>query len=232
MNLDTRPIFVFGSNLAGRHGKGSALEARQKYGAVYGQGVGMQGHSYGIPTKDGNLNILPIPVIAAHVLDFLNQARNDLLRSYQLVAIGCGLASYKPDQIAPLFVETPGNCQLPDEFLAALAQQTAAPRWQNWYLPTTRPLPSQLVDLKYERTAEEGMTGAYTGRVLAIDQFGDAGEGAVAAAGKDVESTYTFTFLAPGRNPGPAGDRRVAHLWCPLPTVDLRTGTGTGGRRG
>jgi hypothetical protein len=231
MNHDTRPIFVFGSNLAGRHGKGSALEARQKYGAVYGQGVGMQGHSYGIPTKDGHLNILPIPVIAAYVLDFLNHARNDTRREYRLVAIGCGLASYKPNQIAPLFIETPGNCQLPEEFRSALAEQPTAPRWQSWYMPTTRPLPSQLVDLKYERTAEEGMTGAYTGRALAIDQFGDAGEAMVAASGKGVESAYTFTFLAPGRNPGPAGDRRVAHLWCPLPTVDLKTGIGTGGRR-
>lgn len=231
MNLDTRPIYVFGSNLAGRHGKGTALTARKKYGAVYGQGVGMQGHSYGIPTKDGDLNILPIPVIAAHVLDFLNHARNDIRRVYQLVRIGCGLSGYKPEQIAQLFIETPGNCQLPEEFQAVLAHQSAAPRWQNWYLPTTRPLPSQLVDLKYERTAEEGMTGAYTGRVLAIDQFGDAGEAAVAASGKDAESIYTFTFIAPGRSPGPAGDRRVAHLWCPLPTVDLKTGAGTGGRR-
>lgn len=53
-------IFVFGSNLAGRHGKGAALYARQHYGAIYGQGVGRQGNSYAIPTKDGKLNPLPL----------------------------------------------------------------------------------------------------------------------------------------------------------------------------
>ncbi len=66
----TRPIFVFGSNLAGRHGKGAALFARQKHGAVYGQGVGLQGHSYAIPTKDEQLRTLPLEAIREHVEEF------------------------------------------------------------------------------------------------------------------------------------------------------------------
>ena len=55
----TRSIFVFGSNLAGRHGKGAALHARQHHGAIYGQGAGLQGDSYGNPTKDGNSAACP-----------------------------------------------------------------------------------------------------------------------------------------------------------------------------
>jgi hypothetical protein len=60
---DTMPIdsvFVFGSNLAGRHGKGAALWARQHRGAIYGQGVGRQGNAYAIPIKDGQLRVLPL----------------------------------------------------------------------------------------------------------------------------------------------------------------------------
>ena len=72
-------VFVFGSNLAGRHGKGAALYARQYYGAIYGNGVGMQGvgaqgSSYAIPTKDHNLKTLPLREIEVHVHNFLNFA--------------------------------------------------------------------------------------------------------------------------------------------------------------
>lgn len=227
----TRPVFVFGSNLAGRHGAGSALEARRNHGAVLGQGIGMQGNAYGIPTKDAKLVVLPIPVIAAHVLDFLNHARNDPGRVYQLVAIGCGLASYMPRDIAPLFAEASDNCELPSEFQRELARNQAPPRWQSWHLPTTRPLPSQLVGLEFEHVDGEGMTGAYIGRVLAVDQFGEAGEAMVAANGKGTDANYTFAFQAHGKHAGPGGARRVAHLWCPLPTVDLKTGISEGGRR-
>ena len=63
-------IFVFGSNLAGRHGKGAALFARQHRGAVYGQGQGLQGCSYAIPTKDARLNTLPLHEIEGYVHHF------------------------------------------------------------------------------------------------------------------------------------------------------------------
>jgi hypothetical protein len=63
-------IFVFGSNLAGRHGKGAALYARQHHGAIYGQGVGLQGSSYAIPAKDEHLRSLPLEAIRRHVDDF------------------------------------------------------------------------------------------------------------------------------------------------------------------
>ena len=63
-------IFVFGSNLAGRHGKGAALYARQHHGAIDGQGIGLQGNSYAIPTKDARLRTLPLSQISTYVEEF------------------------------------------------------------------------------------------------------------------------------------------------------------------
>ncbi|RTL75935.1 MAG: hypothetical protein EKK35_21385 [Bradyrhizobiaceae bacterium] len=117
----TIPVFVFGSNLAGRHGKGAALWARQHRGAIYGQGVGRQGNAYAIPTKDRQLLVLPLHVIQAHVADFLDYARQRPDITFESTPIGCGLAGYRPDQIAPMFSSAPANVTLPDAFSAALA---------------------------------------------------------------------------------------------------------------
>jgi hypothetical protein len=109
-------IFVFGSNLAGRHGKGAALHARQHHGAIYGQGIGLQGSSYAIPTKDARLRTLPLDQISTYVEDFkiFAASRPDLI--FQVTPIGCGLAGYTPAQIAPMFRGAPANCLLPDCF--------------------------------------------------------------------------------------------------------------------
>lgn len=109
-------IFVFGSNLAGRHGKGSALEAYKKHGAKYGVGEGRTGQSYAIPTKDIYLYTLPIDDIEVNIHKFLNYARNHPELNFNIVAIGCGLAGYKPEEIAPMFKNAPSNCKLPHEF--------------------------------------------------------------------------------------------------------------------
>lgn len=109
-------IFVFGSNLAGRHGKGAALEARQKWGAVYGQGVGLQGRSYAIPTKDGKLHVLPLETIRPYVLDFIRFARYNWDFRFIVTRVGCGLAGYQDSDIAPMFRYAPSNCVLPDEW--------------------------------------------------------------------------------------------------------------------
>jgi hypothetical protein len=85
-------IFVFGSNLAGRHGKGAALYARRHHGAVYGQGVGLQGDSYTIPTKDEHLRTLPLETIRGSVEEFKEFARNLPEMTFQVTAIGCGPA--------------------------------------------------------------------------------------------------------------------------------------------
>lgn len=106
-------VFVFGSNLAGRHGAGSALEARKRHGAIYGRGVGPQGASYAIPTKDRDLQTLPLEVIADYVRDFLAYALAHPDTTFRVVKIGCGLAGYREDAIAPMFANAPKNCVLP-----------------------------------------------------------------------------------------------------------------------
>ena len=107
-------IFVFGSNLAGRHGKGAALDARKHHGAVYGQGEGMQGNSYAIPTKDRNLSTLPLGEIQKYVTDFIAFAIHHPDMTFKVTRIGCGLAGYTDSEIAPMFKEAPPNCNLPD----------------------------------------------------------------------------------------------------------------------
>lgn len=109
-------IFVFGSNLAGRHGLGSALEAVQNHGAIYGIGFGLQGQSYAIPTKDKTLQILPLNSIAWHIEVFEMFAICHTQFTFNVVAIGCGLAGYEPEQIKPLFKFRPANVVLPPVF--------------------------------------------------------------------------------------------------------------------
>jgi hypothetical protein len=113
-------VFVFGSNLAGRHGKGAALAAQKHHGAIYGQGSGRQGNSYAIPTKGHKLEVLPLDEIGRHVDAFLDYARANPTDTFQLTPIGCGLAGYQPYQIAPYFRDAPSNVLLPIAFIAEL----------------------------------------------------------------------------------------------------------------
>ena len=115
-------IFVFGSNLAGKHGKGAALHARVVHGAIYGQGEGLQGRSYGIPTKDEHIQTLPLDRINDHVRTFLAFARQRPEMTFRLTPIGCGLAGYSTKQIAPMFRGSPNNVILPKEFVDVLAK--------------------------------------------------------------------------------------------------------------
>lgn len=107
-------IFVFGSNLAGRHGKGAALTARFQHGAIYGQGYGRQGNSFAIPTKDHQLRTLPLDRIKEYIEKFLNYARAIEAETFNVTRIGCGYAGYKDEQIAPMFKSAPSNCVLPE----------------------------------------------------------------------------------------------------------------------
>jgi hypothetical protein len=113
-------VFVFGSNLAGRHGKGAALWARQHRGAVYDQGIGRQGMSYAIPTKCRQLRTLPVDVIRTFVDQFIVYASQHPEIEFELTPIGCGLAGYRPAQVAPMFSDAPANVLLPAAFRAAL----------------------------------------------------------------------------------------------------------------
>jgi hypothetical protein len=107
-------IFVFGSNLAGVHGAGAAKFAYDNHGAIWGQGVGLQGTSYGIPTKDSEIQTLPIVEIKRYVDQFLGFAKRHQELAFNVTRIGCGLAGYKDKDIAPLFAGAPTNCYLPN----------------------------------------------------------------------------------------------------------------------
>lgn len=117
-------IFVFGSNLAGRHGKGAALCAVRDHGAKYGQGEGFQGQSYAIPTKDARLKSLPLERIKNGVDQFLAFARSRSDLRFQVTRIGCGLAGYTDEQIGPLFKHAPENCDLPLEWIQYARRNT------------------------------------------------------------------------------------------------------------
>jgi hypothetical protein len=106
-------IFVFGSNMAGRHGAGAAKFAKDHRGAIYGKGVGPQGQSYAIPTKDSLLRVLPLKLVEWYSTLFLNYAREKKDTLFQLTRIGCGLAGYSEYQIAPFFRDAPINVVKP-----------------------------------------------------------------------------------------------------------------------
>lgn len=111
--LKPNEIFVFGSNLAGAHGGGAAYAAFRKFGAVWGQGVGLQGQSYAIPTMQGGVD-----TIEPYVNDFIAFAKAHSEYTFLVTRIGCGIAGFTPEQIAPLFyhaMDVP-NIILPDDF--------------------------------------------------------------------------------------------------------------------
>lgn len=111
-------VFVFGSNTVGRHGKGAAKTA-MKWGAKYGHGEGLVGRTYGIPTKGHDMRVsLPLKAIEMYASRFLHFADLNRDLTFLVTEIGCGLAGFKPKDIAPLFrlaVELP-NVHLPASF--------------------------------------------------------------------------------------------------------------------
>ena len=112
-SLKPNEVFVFGSNLAGRHGGGAARAALNRFGAVWGQGVGLQGQSYAIPTMQGG-----VETIKPYVDEFIDFARSHTGLKFYITRIGCGIAGFKDEEIAPLFKEASGvdNIILPRSF--------------------------------------------------------------------------------------------------------------------
>ena len=112
-------IFVFGSNLLGIHKKGAALTALEQHGAILGQGIGLQGSSYAIPTKTNPRRSLELVCINKFVADFLQYAHYTPDNTYHVTKIGCGLAGWEPCQIAPMFrlVKFLPNVKVPKEFV-------------------------------------------------------------------------------------------------------------------
>jgi hypothetical protein len=118
IKLKDNEIFVFGSNLSGRHGKGAAKTALG-WGAKWGQANGLQGRTYGISTKDANVKrTLRIDEIKIFVDDFIEFAKENNHLKFFVTEIGCGLAGLKPKEIAPLFLEAIDieNIFLPEKF--------------------------------------------------------------------------------------------------------------------
>lgn len=115
--LKDNEIFVFGSNLEGRHGGGAALLAYRKWGAVWGQGVGLQGQCYGIPTMHGGPE-----KIKPYVDEFIEFARNHKELKFLVTEIGCGIAGFSPEDMAPLFAEAIDveNIYLPKRFVEVI----------------------------------------------------------------------------------------------------------------
>jgi hypothetical protein len=116
--LEQGHIFVFGSNLSGRHGKGAAKTALG-WGAKWGQAAGLQGRTYGIPTKDASIRrTLTIKEIKPFVDEFIEFAKNNPNLIFLVTEVGCGLAGYKQKDIAPLFVNAIDveNIYLPEKF--------------------------------------------------------------------------------------------------------------------
>lgn len=111
-------IFVFGSNLAGRHGAGAALFARKQRGAIYGQAHGLQGQSYAIPTLDARFQQRPLGDIAQDVGLFLGFARAHPELRFQVTPIGTGLAGFSHQEMSRLFAGHPSNCDMPTEWAA------------------------------------------------------------------------------------------------------------------
>ena len=112
-HLEPDDIFVFGSNLEGRHMGGAARVAYEKFGAVWGQGVGMQGQSYAIPTMQGD-----IETIKPYVDQFIKLACEWDQNTFYVTRIGCGIAGFTDEEIAPLFDEAYDlyNVRLPKSF--------------------------------------------------------------------------------------------------------------------
>ncbi len=116
--LEIGQIFVFGSNLSGRHGKGAAKTALG-WGAKWGQADGLQGRTYGIPTKDASVRrTLSINEIKPFVDRFIEFAKQNPQLTFLVTEIGCGLAGHKPKDVAPLFENavTVENIHLPERF--------------------------------------------------------------------------------------------------------------------
>lgn len=121
-HLDRDDIFVFGSNLAGQHYGGAARIAYEKFGAIMGQGVGLQGQSYAIPTMQGG-----VETIKPYVDEFIDLAREWDQNTFYVTRIGCGIAGFTDEQIAPLFDEARDlyNVRLPESFVKIIDRNRA-----------------------------------------------------------------------------------------------------------
>jgi hypothetical protein len=126
-SLEPNQIFVFGSNLSGWHA-GGAAKAAMDWGAIWGNGIGIQGQTYAIPTKNyGIANTLTIDQIKPHVNAFLAYAIDHKECEFLVTEIGCGLAGLTYEEVAPLFILAMfyDHIVLPQKFIDHLASMYA-----------------------------------------------------------------------------------------------------------
>ena len=117
-HLKSNEIFVFGSNTEGKHGGGAAWFAHKNFGAEWGVAHGISGKTYAIATCTPSIEELPIEAISESVRKFIAHAKQTPSQTYLVTPIGCGIAGFTPEEIAPLFngaidVE---NIHLPESF--------------------------------------------------------------------------------------------------------------------
>lgn len=115
-SLAENTIFVFGSNLAGTHQGGAAKIALQHFGAMKGAGRGWSGQSYAIPTMNEHLQQMPLSQIEHYIEDFKIYTKNHPKNTYFITAVGCGVAGYKVEEIAPMFKGISKNVIFPESF--------------------------------------------------------------------------------------------------------------------
>jgi hypothetical protein len=136
-SLNENQIFVFGSNEAGRHGKGAAKLAKDRFGATYGVGEGLMGDSYALPTKDKKIKTLSLRSIQKYVNSFIETARVNPHLEFLVTKVGCGYAGYTEKQIAPLFNKAKelDNIFLPEEFwnISELSFTITKNDFLSWY---------------------------------------------------------------------------------------------------
>lgn len=125
--LKANEVFVFGSNLNGFHAGGAARIAMERFGAVWGKGVGLQGQSYAIPTMQGG-----VETIKPYVDEFIQFAKAHDELIFYVTRIGCGIAGFKDEDIAPLFADAQDvdNIILPQSFVEC--RQSAACSKKDW----------------------------------------------------------------------------------------------------
>lgn len=127
-DLKENEIFVFGSNLAGLHGGGAARLAYDRFGAVWRQGVGLQGQSYAIPTMQGG-----VETIKPYVDEFIEFAGKHPEMTFYVTKIGCGIAGFKDQEIAPLFAKAIDieNIILPESFVNCISNSQLSGKAMN-----------------------------------------------------------------------------------------------------
>ena len=192
---DGKHVFVFGSNLKGLHAGGAAKSAAEQWGAEMGVGEGITGNAYALPTMDENLQPLPIKIIREKVDEFIKVAENMPDKRFLVTAVGCGIAGYDPNDIAPLFITAPKNCFLPLSWLPYMSPWNTTEK-------INISLKAELNEFANGKEDSDGWAALAKAIVRAIE-------------GKDVDAKCKDAFSIPDRaNEEQANLCRLIKDWC------------------